>query len=82
MITDHFDCVARNADGGCCGGRSWTCRGKAHDVATPRSGKALEEAELINWSASLRGLREHLKKQTVTEDQKGKHITEQQIKEE
>ena len=23
--------------------------------------KALEEAELINWSASLRGLREHLK---------------------
>ena len=58
--------------------------GKAH-VATSRSGqtqqgtwkhltsKALEEAELINWSASLRGLREHLKKQSVTEDQKGKH---------
>ena len=27
--------------------------------------KALEGADLINWSASLRGLREHLKKHTV-----------------
>lgn len=34
--------------------------GESSCVATPRSGKALEEAELINWSASLRGLREHL----------------------
>ena len=33
--------------------------------------KALEEAELINWSASLRGLREHLKSKVLLMISKG-----------
>ena len=32
--------------------------------------KALDEAELINWSASLRGLREHLKSRVLLMIQK------------